>query len=122
MGGTLGSVAVYLSYGASILVMYSTISPWIGGGVVELFIYPITTRLASRSIGCGGREDMGGRVGSTSPYHLGSTLDGSYDGHWPILDIIDWFYGYVLSSAANVLYYMDSISWELVRQMAHEFA
>ena len=73
MGGTLGSVAVYLSYGASILVMYSTISPWIGGGVVELFIYPVTTRLASQSIGCGGREDMGGSLGSTSPYDLGST-------------------------------------------------
>ena len=73
MGGTLGSVAVYLSYGASILVMYSTISPWIGGGVVELFIYLITTRLASQSIGCGGQEDMGGRAGSTSPYDLGSS-------------------------------------------------
>ena len=73
MGGIHGSVAVYWSYGANIRRMYNTISPWIGGGVVELFIYPITTRLASRSIGGGGWEDMGGSLGSTSPYDLGST-------------------------------------------------
>ena len=73
MVGILGNGGLYWSCGANIRWRCNTILPWIGGGVVELYIYPIRTRSARQSIGCGGREDMGGSLGSTSPYDLGST-------------------------------------------------
>ena len=53
--------------------MCNTILPWTGGGVVELYIYPVRTKSARLSLGCGGQEDMGGRAVYTYPYDLGST-------------------------------------------------
>ena len=96
-----------MSYGTSILVIHSTISRWIGGDVVELFIFRITTRLASPSIGCGEQENMGGSLGSTSPYDMES---GGMDG------IAETGLCWTLPSGSTAIW------WELIRQMAHEFA
>ena len=89
-----------MSYGTSILVIHSTISRWIGGGVVALLICRTTMTLASRYIGCGEQENMGGSLDSTSPY------DGWYDG-----DYLWW----TLPSGSTAIW------WELISQMAHEF-
>ena len=105
MGGTHGNVTVYGIYGAGILVMYIITSPWIGGGVVAMLICRTTMTLASRYIGCGEQENMGGSLDSTSPY------DGWYDGDylwWTLpsgsmaiwwdgmMDITEWFYSYMV--------------------------
>ena len=66
MVGILGNVGVYWSCGANIRWRCNTILPWIGGGVVELYIY-------RQSTSCGVRVVMAGRVGYTYPYELDAT-------------------------------------------------
>ena len=73
MVGILGNGGVYWTCGVNIRWRCSTISEWIGGGVVELYIYPRTTSSARQSTSCGGRVVMAGRVGYTYRYELDTT-------------------------------------------------